>query len=62
LRGALPVVVAIAITAEFHLAPLLQDLVPAVVVATLVVQGLTLEPVLARVLRSPPAPDASSNG
>lgn len=46
LRGALPVVVAIAVTDEFQLAPLLRDLVLAVVLVTLLVQGVTLQPVL----------------
>lgn len=53
LRGALPVVIAIAITERLHLAPQFQDLVLSVVVVTLLVQGLTLESVLGRVLGSP---------
>jgi CPA1 family monovalent cation:H+ antiporter len=52
LRGALPVVIAIVVTDEFHLSPLLQELVLGVVVVTLFVQGLTLEPVFDRVLGS----------
>lgn len=50
LRGALPVVVAIAITQQFQLSLQLQTLVLSVVAATLIVQGLTLEPVLNRIL------------
>jgi CPA1 family monovalent cation:H+ antiporter len=53
LRGALPVVVAVALTAEFQLDPLFQDLVLSVVIATLLIQGLTLEPVLLRLFCSP---------
>ena len=52
LRGALPVVIAIAVTAEFQLSLPLRDLVLGVVAATLIVQGLTLEPVCGRVLGS----------
>jgi len=52
LRGALPVVIAIAVTEEFQLSFPLRDLVLGVVAATLIVQGLTLEPVCKRVLGS----------
>ncbi len=56
LRGALPVVVSIAVTAEYALAPQLSDLVLAVVVATLLLQGTTIEPLLERIF----APDNRS--
>jgi CPA1 family monovalent cation:H+ antiporter len=52
LRGALPVVIAIVVTEEFPISFPLRDLVLGVVAATLIVQGLTLEPVCERVLRS----------
>jgi CPA1 family monovalent cation:H+ antiporter len=61
LRGALPVVVAIALAAELHLATRLADLVLGVVVVTLLVQGLTLRPVFRRIagLAAPPSgPDS----
>jgi CPA1 family monovalent cation:H+ antiporter len=51
LRGALPVVIAIVVTDELRLPPLFQDLVIDVVVVTLVLQGVTLDPVLSRVLQ-----------
>lgn len=54
LRGALPVVVAITTTQELGIAPLFQNLVLGVVVGTLLLQGITLEPVLSRALRSVP--------
>lgn len=51
LRGALPVVVAISVSAEFGASNDLARLVLGVVVVSLLIQGLTLEPVLRRVLR-----------
>jgi CPA1 family monovalent cation:H+ antiporter len=50
LRGALPVVAVVFVTESLQLSSLLQDLVLGVVIVTLLVQGLTLEPVLERVL------------
>ena len=50
LRGALPVVVAIAVSEKFQLDPLLHELVLSVVLVTLFIQGITLQPVLARAL------------
>lgn len=50
LRGALPVVVAILVTAELHVSPTLVSLVLGVVVVSLLIQGLTLEPFLERAL------------
>ena len=50
LRGALPVVVAFLLPVELQ-SPNLPNLVLGVVLVTLVVQGLTLEPVLKRILR-----------
>ncbi|MGH2458546.1 MAG: cation:proton antiporter [Chloroflexota bacterium] len=51
LRGALPVVVAISVSPEFGGSSDLERLVLGVVVVSLLLQGLTLEPVLKRVLR-----------
>ncbi|HVC34136.1 MAG TPA: cation:proton antiporter [Chloroflexota bacterium] len=50
LRGALPVVVAVSVADELRLSLPLADLVLGVVVVSLLLQGLTLEPVLRRVL------------
>ncbi len=52
LRGALPVVIAIAITDEVHPPTIVRDLVLCVVATTLIIQGLTLELVIGRVLGS----------
>lgn len=51
LRGALPVVVAIVVTTQLQVVGSLTTLVLGVVVVSLLIQGLTLEPVLERVLR-----------
>ncbi len=50
LRGALPVVVAISLSAEPGVSPLLQTLVLSVVVVSLLIQGVSLEPVLRRAI------------
>lgn len=50
LRGALPVVVAVSVSVEFGFPETLASLVLGVVVVSLLIQGLTLEPVLRRVL------------
>jgi hypothetical protein len=47
----LPVVVALAATDKLGLPPLFQSLILAVVVGTLLIQGMTLEPVLAYILQ-----------
>lgn len=52
LRGAQPVGVAIGATEEFGVSTLIRDLVLAVVIVTLVLQGLALEPVLTGSLRA----------
>jgi CPA1 family monovalent cation:H+ antiporter len=51
LRGALPVVVAVSISSEQAVPPELQQLVLGVVVVSLLIQGLSLEPVLRRALK-----------
>ena len=51
LRGALPVVIAISVSSEYGASDVLTRLVLGVVVVSLLIQGLTLEPVLRRVLR-----------
>jgi len=60
LRGALPVVVAVAVTAEFELSSQFLNLVLGVVAATLIVQGLSLEPVITYVLGPRSLPDSPS--
>ncbi len=48
LRGALPVVIAIGLSSEPGIPPMLQSLVLSVVVVSLLIQGVTLEPLLRR--------------
>ncbi len=52
LRGALPVVVAISVSSEPGMPPLLQSMVLGVVVVSLVIQGISLEPVLRRTIQA----------